>query len=134
VKEDVTDVDKISTGNILKQAFTRFFDYSVEAVGYKKTKEFASHSHNVIQGYFRNLQIFQLGEEGQIAVLNEKLTDKDILAFSVWMQQFLKELKDFMIGLGKPDAARITGELQGSLKSLGFYVYFEQARDLDYST
>ncbi len=117
---------------ILEQTFARFFEYVAEAADRSKATDFARQSYQTIQAYFHNLSAFQLNEDGGLKIDKEELTDKDVLAFSVWMQQFLKLLRNFMIGLGRIDPAQITEHLQPSLKQLGFYEYFEQAKELNY--
>ncbi|HFE64665.1 hypothetical protein B1H10_04905 [candidate division KSB1 bacterium 4484_188] len=117
---------------VLKQAFTFFFAYVAEATGKKQALEFARKSHQIIEKYFHNLGNFKISKNGQLQIKAAKLSDKEILAFSVWMQQFLKELKNFMIGLGRVDPKEITRDLQEELKELGFYEFFEQAKELNY--
>lgn len=117
---------------VLKKAFTFFFAYVAEATGKKQALEFAQKSHQTIEKYFHNLGNFKVAKNGQLQIKMAKLTDKEILAFSVWMQQFLKELQNFIIGLGKVDPQEITRDLREELKESGFYEFFEQAKELNY--
>ena len=121
-----------SQKEILKQAFARFFEYVASATDQAKATDFARESYQTIRAYFHNLSAFHLDENGDLTIEQEKLTDKDILAFSVWIQQFLKLLQNFMIGLGRIDPAYITQSLQAPLKEMRFYEYFEQAKELNY--
>ncbi|GAB4370362.1 MAG: hypothetical protein Kow0042_12590 [Calditrichia bacterium] len=123
---------EVPTGEVITQAFHKFYEYVKEAAGEKKAGEFAQSSYRTIEKYFRNLAAFGLTDNFHLEIKNRTLSDKEILAFSVWMLQFLKELKSFMIGLGKTDPQKITGELETQLKALGFYDYFEQAKELSY--
>jgi len=124
--------DSRPASEILEQTFAQFFKYVADATDQAKAMDFARQSYQTIQAYFHNLSAFQLEENGGLKIDKEDLTDKDVLAFSVWMQQFLKLLRNFMIGLGRIDPAYITQHLQTSLKELGFYEYFEQAKELNY--
>lgn len=127
-----TDDPSSPIDRLLQDTFRQFYKYISAAAGEQKAGEFARKSYQAIGSYFRNLSVIQLGEAGQLEISNKNLTDKEILAFSVWMQQFVKELKNFMIGLGKVDAVTITQELQGPLQDIGFYDFFEQAKELTY--
>jgi hypothetical protein len=117
---------------ILEKSFDRFFNYVAGFVGEKKALEFAEKSHQEIEKYFTNIVDIELGQGCKIKFIQNDLSDKEILGFSLWMRQFLKELKDFMIGLGKVDPEEITGDLKQELRSLGFFEYFEQAKELKY--
>jgi hypothetical protein len=121
-----------SLNRILEKAFDRFFDYVAGFVGEKKALEFAEKSHQEIEKYFTNIVSIKLEQGRRIRFNQDDLSDKEILGFSLWMRQFLKELTDFMIGLGKVDPEEITGDLNQKLKSLGFFEYFEQAKELKY--
>ena len=104
----------------------------VEVIGEKKAREFAEMSYKKVGSYFRSLAEIQFTEDNHIKIFNKEISEKNVLAFSMWMQQFLKELKEFMIGLGRVEATQITAELREQLQSVGFYEYFEQAKKLDY--
>ena len=54
------------------------------------------------------------------------------MGFSIWMHQFIAELKKFMVGIGKVDPKVILGKWGDSLKPTGFFEYFKQAKDLKY--
>ncbi len=121
-----------SRPEILQQAFACFNDYVTGIVGPRKAREFCEHSYTTIEKYFRNLSAFEIKPDSGLEVLPAELSEREILAFSVWMQQYLKELKAFMIGLGRVDPVRITIEFRDGLEAIGFYEFFEQARELEY--
>jgi len=126
-----TSNNEISLEEIIKKAYTRFFFYVAQATDTIKAHELALLSHRIISKYFHNLKNFELDKNGQIKVRDE-ISVKEILAFSVWMQQFIKELRKFVIGLGKIDVKKITAGLEKELQSLNFYEFFEQAAELSY--
>ncbi len=129
---DAKNTESNATDKIFRKTYQLFFQYVADVVGDRKARAMAEQSYQTILKYFRNLATFELGNGSEINVGKPDLTDKEILAFSVWMQQLLKELKNFMIGVGHIDAEAITKEIQEPLKELGFYDFFEQAEELNY--
>jgi len=63
---------------------------------------------------------------------NHQLTETDFLAFTVWMQQFVKEAKNLLVGAGKINIRHITATRETELEAVGFYELFRQAEELDY--
>jgi hypothetical protein len=61
---------------------------------------------------------------------HQNLQDRDILGFSLWMYNFVGELKNFMIGVGNIEVTTIVGSLQPTLEQAGFFEYFQQAEEL----
>lgn len=117
---------------VLQKTFQQFRDYIRNIVGDKKAAEFALRSHQTIQPYFRNLTNFQIGTDLNLQVQKQELTENEILAFSVWMFQFIKEMKSFMIGIGRVDPRQFTRDLSKPLQEMGFYEFYEQAGEFDY--
>ena len=132
MKNKTAAKNKISEGKVLERSFSCFFNFTEKTSDHKTAHKLAVKSYETISRYFHNLKQFQLSNDATIEVTSGDLTDKDILAFSVWMQQYLKELKDLMIGLGRVDPLQITNEIRKELQELGFYKYFEQAKELNY--
>ncbi len=132
MKSSSGNQSKQPVSQILEKAFDCFFDYVSGLVGVKKAMEFAEESHKVIEKYFSSLSYLQLEQGSKIKFINTDVSDKEILGFSLWMRQFLKELKEFMIGLGKVEPEEITGDLSHSLRAIGFFDYYEQAKELKY--
>lgn len=89
-------------------------------------------SHQKIIEYFQVLSIFQVSSSNELVINKNHISDKELLAFTVWIQQFIKELKDFMVGLGKFDIETLTGEIKEELEAIGFYEYYKQAMELEY--
>jgi hypothetical protein len=121
-----------SSQQILRKSFRIFFNYAAGFVGEKKTLEFAEKSHENICRYYRHLSDIQLSEEGKIRFAQNKITDSEILGFSLWMRQFMEELKSFMVGIGRTDPEEITAEMKDELKTIGFFEFYEQAKELKY--
>lgn len=119
-------------GRILEKAFDCFFNYVADLVGAKKAMEFAEKSHQDIEKYFSSLSYLKLEHGSAIKFMNADVSDKEVLGFSIWMRQFLKELKDSMVGLGNVEPEKITGDLTQPLRKIGFFEYFEQAEELRY--
>lgn len=62
----------------------------------------------------------------------EEISENDLLAFAVWMQQFIRELKGFVVGIGNLDIRMLTEEVSEELEQSGFYEYYRQAQELEY--
>lgn len=121
-----------AVGEILEKAFDCFFNYVAGLVGAKKAMEYAEKSHQAIEKYYSSLSYLKLEHGSSIKFMSADVSDKGVLGFSIWMRQFLKELKDSMVGLGTVDPEKITGDLTQPLKKIGFFEYFEQAEELRY--
>lgn len=116
----------------LQKTFQLFRDYCAEIAGDEATKDWIKESHSVIREYFKNLDKFLLDEQAELQKLPEEISDKEVLAFSVWMQQFMNQLKAAYIGIGKINVESITQPVQPALEELGFYSFYEQAQELIY--
>jgi hypothetical protein len=121
-----------AVGRVLEKAFDCFFNYVSDLVGAKKAMEYAEKSHQEIEKYFSSLSYLKLEQGSTIKFMSPDVSDKEVLGFSIWMRQFLKELKDSMVGLGNVDPEKITGDLTQTLKKIGFFEYFDQAKELKY--
>lgn len=129
--EEQTDVvQERSIGQILEETFDLFFAYGESIVGQRKSTEFARNTYKSVESYFRSLSNIQFLEDHHIKIKAECISEKEILGFAIWMQQFLTTLKNFMIGLGEVDAKMITESLKEELLPLNFYEFFEQAKEL----
>ncbi len=125
--------NELPDSGLLENVFHLFFDYVSGIVGRKKSLELALKSKASISQYFRNMSNFEVSEKGELSFTAEEVGDKDVLAFSIWLQQFLKELKEIVTGIGHFDAGELTVELEPELRKLGFYEYFDSASELRYS-
>jgi hypothetical protein len=89
-------------------------------------------SYQKIKPYFQVLAKFEITNKNELKITQGTITDKELLGFTVWIQQFIKELKQFMVGLGKFNIESITVEIKDELEEIGFYDYYKQAMELDY--
>lgn len=117
---------------LLQHLYSLCYNFSASLIGKKKTREMLEESHKKISEYFQVLPIFQISNGNELIIGNKNISDKELLAFTVWIQQFIKELKNFMVGLGKFDIKTLTAEIQDELEAVGFYEYYKQAMELEY--
>jgi len=89
-------------------------------------------SHQQILPYFQVLSKFKVTDNNELKIELKNITDKELLGFTVWVQQFIKELRKFMVGLGKLTIESITSEIKDELEEVGFYEYYKQATQLEY--
>ena len=117
---------------ILKEAFDLCRSFALPLLGTELTTQFLKESYRKILPYFHVLKYFKLNDTAQLSIAKNALTDKELLCFAVWMQQFLKEIQQFMIGIGRVDIEAITESIKEPLEAMGFYEYFHQAEELEY--
>lgn len=89
-------------------------------------------SYQKIIPYFQLLSQFKISDKNELIIEQSNIGDKELLAFTVWIQQFIKELKQFMVGLGKLNIETLTEEIKEQLEEIGFYEYYKQATELEY--
>jgi hypothetical protein len=123
--------ENLSVTQLLQKTYFIYYSFVAEITDDQKAHQLAKTSYNHLLDYFHNLKTFQLTSNGGL-IPPKKITENEILAFSVWMQQFFKELKDFVIGLGNISSQDITAEIHTPLEEIHFYDYFDQAEKLDY--
>lgn len=121
-----------NVARLLSETYKLFFSWAAGLVGPSMARKLAHQSHAAIESYFHNLKLFVLSQDARLEPPNAHLTDNEVLAFTVWMQQLQKEIRGLMVGLGKADPRQITAELKDRLQPLGFYEFFEQAMELHY--
>ena len=126
--EKINSVDP----EILNNAYSQFFLFVSEYVGDKKAKEFSRQSYLTTEKYYRHISVIILDDKNRLRLKNFDITDREILGFSIWMHQFIAELKKYMVGIGKVDPKIILGKWSDNLKPTGFFEYFKQAKDLKY--
>lgn len=131
MKKSLKADTNLSVDQLLQKTYSIYFEYVVYATDKIKAHQLAKKCYDNLTDYFKNLKKFEIQNNGGITTL-QNLSENDILAFSVWMQQFLEELRGFVIGLGKVDPEEITVEIREQLKEINFYEYFEQAKALNY--
>ena len=118
--------------DIIREAYSTFFAFISRFVGQKKAEEFSHLSYRLTCRYFSSLETLRLNEENVLTSEYQHLKDRDILGFSLWMYNFVSELKNFMIGVGDIDVSEILGPLKPTLEEAGFFEYFQQAEELKY--
>ena len=117
---------------LLQHLYTVCYNFSASLMGKKKTREMLETSYQKILPYFQVLSIFEINSKNELKITQSTISDKELLGFTVWIQQFIKELKNFMVGLGKFTIESITVEIKDELEEIGFYDYYKQAMELDY--
>lgn len=117
---------------LLQHLYTVCYNFSASLIGKKKTREMLETSYQKILPYFQALSIFEINSKNELKITQSTISDKELLGFTVWIQQFIKELKNFMVGLGKFNIESITVEIKDELEEIGFYDYYKQAMELDY--
>ncbi len=117
---------------ILMKTYELCFRYALQLVGPQKAKQIMQNSYQTILPYFHVLKSFKIQTNGHLSVKNKELSENEVVGFAVWMQQFVKELKEFMVGLGKTDIEDITSEIRERLNEIHFYEYYHQAQELEY--
>lgn len=117
---------------LLQHLYTVCYNFSASLIGKKKTREMLETSYQKILPYFQALSIFEINSKNELKITQSTISDKELLGFTVWIQQFIKELKNFMVGLGKFNIQSITVEIKDELEEIGFYDYYKQAMELDY--
>lgn len=126
------EANKTISPQLLQHLYTVCYNFSASLIGKKKTREMFDASYQKIKPYFQVLSTFEITNKNELKITEGKITDKELLGFTVWIQQFIKELKQFMVGLGKFNIESITVEIKDELEEIGFYDYYKQAMELDY--
>ena len=124
--------NKTINPQLLQHLYTVCYNFSASLIGKKKTREMWDTSYQKINPYFQVLSKFEITSKNELKITEGNITDKELLGFTVWIQQFIKELKQFMVGLGKFNIESITVEIKDELEEIGFYDYYKQAMELDY--
>lgn len=117
---------------LLQHLYTLCYNFSASLIGKKKTREMLKSSHQQILPYFQVLSKFKVTDNNELKIDLKAITDKELLGFTVWLQQFIKELRKFMVGLGKLTIESITSEIKDELEEVGFYEYYKKATELEY--
>ncbi|RMF59302.1 MAG: hypothetical protein D6748_06745 [Calditrichaeota bacterium] len=127
----MTNNQDIST-NIFPSIYERSLRYFSKWLGASRTTHLAQEAYEKIVDYFPNLQmIFSLKEE-TLQVSPQPVDEKRLIAFAVWLQQFVKLCKQNLVGIGEPDIMEITDPLKDVLESNGFYQFYQDAQELEY--
>ena len=120
------------TPELLKEVFSALNTYLEEHYAPGEAHYFFQKSREKILPYFHQLEQFKLTDDGQLHIETSRLDDGVVLAFAVWLQQFMKEVRAEMIGLPLPDIETLTESHQAPLEAAGFYEFFQQASELEY--
>lgn len=126
--EKVNSVDP----DVLNHAYSQFYLFVSEFVGDKKAKEFSRQSYLTTEKYYSGISDILVDDKNRLRMKKFEVTDREILGFSIWMHQFIAELKKYMVGIGKVDPNVILSKWKDILKPTGFFEYFTQAKDLKY--
>lgn len=116
----------------LRNLYRLLFNFSSSLIGKNKTRELLDDSYEKILPYFQSLKRYHINETNDLVLESKIVTEKEFLSFTVWIQQFIKDLKKFMVGLSKLDIQTITSEIKDELEEVGFYEYYKQATELEY--
>ena len=120
------------TPEIFYQVFHICLSYAQSIVGKKIAQDLLRKSYDKILPYFHILKSFRWDDVDDFQVVNDNPTEKELLGFAVWMQQFIKEVQDFMIGLPEISIEELTADLKADLDACGFYEFYHQAEELEY--
>jgi hypothetical protein len=126
------ETNNIISPQLLQHLYTLCYNFSASLIGKKKTREMLKSSHEQILPYFQVLSAFKVTDKNELRIELMTITDKELLGFTVWIQQFIKELRRFMVGLGKLTIESITTEIKDELEEVGFYEYYKKATELEY--
>lgn len=117
---------------LLRTVLDNCRNYGQQLLGESKCRNMLQASYQVVLPYFPYLEQLKISDSFEIGATEAQISEKEILAFSAWMQHFISSLKSFMVGLGRLDITDLTGELHDPLETIGFYEFYRQARELQY--
>jgi hypothetical protein len=123
---------KLISPELLTGVYNSSVNYAINLIGNKKSRELLQSSYDIILPYFHSLKNFSVDTNGQLEVKVGEISESELLAFTIWIQQFVRELKNFVVGISKLDIHTLTGEISDELEQIGFYEYFQQAAELKY--
>lgn len=120
------------SAELITIVYRRCFGFAASILGNKISGELLQSGYKTILQYFHSLQNFSVTEDWRLQINCEEISENDLLAFAVWMQQFIRELKGFVVGIGNLDIRMLTEEVSEELEQSGFYEYYRQAQELEY--
>ena len=126
-----TSTETAISNDILSTVFESCRSYAAPLIGAQETDHVLSLSHRKILPYFQNLASFSFDVEG-LKINKEQLSDHELLAFAVWIQQFVREFKSMMVGVHDLTIHKLTADIEQQLNAIGFYEFYEQAKQLEY--
>ncbi len=126
-----TSTETAIKSDILATVFENCRAFAAPLIGTQETDHVLSLSHRKILPYFQNLASFHFDVDG-LKVTKEQLTEHELLAFAVWIQQFIREFKSMMIGVRHLTIRQLTSSIETQLNDIGFYEFYEQAKELEY--
>ena len=130
-QRDVIGEQRLSV-DLLSGIYRECLGFFSKYLGDVKSTQLMQFSYQTILPYFPNLAHFQIDDTHQVQYQAPRLTETDFLAFTVWMQQFVKEAKNMLVGAGKIDIRQITKSIEAELETVGFFEFYRQAGELDY--
>lgn len=117
---------------LLQRTFNSCFLFAEAHIGAQATGEIFQDSYRKILDYFPNLDIFYIDSNLLLQVDGANPDENQLLAFAVWIQQFIREFQQMMIGLPEIDIRKLTLEAAEALENAGFYDFYQQASQLRY--
>lgn len=123
---------KAVSAELVTIVYHRCFGFAANILGNRKSGELLQSSYTTILQYFHSLKNFSVTEDWRLQIIRNNISENDLLAFAVWMQQFIRELKGFVVGIGNLDIRMLTEEVSEELEQSGFYEYYRQAQELKY--
>ncbi|MFQ5583238.1 MAG: hypothetical protein ACE5GL_02235 [Calditrichia bacterium] len=117
---------------IIKHVYSLCYNFSATLVGKEKTRELLLKSYRKILPYFQSLSSFEMDKKNGLMIQKPDISEKEFLSFTVWIQQFIKDFKAFMVGLHHLSIETITAEIKDQLEETGFYEYYREATELEY--
>jgi len=120
------------TRELFQNVFSALQAYVESHYGAGEAAYFFQQSREKVQPYFPHVDQFEITEDGALVVTESEPDERALLAFAAWMQQFMKEIQQEIIGLPLPDIETLTEDFKAMLKSSGFYEFFRQAEELEF--
>ncbi len=124
--------DQVLTTELFQEVFTALKEFVEERYGEGESLYFFRISREKILPYFHHAGQFDVDDRGELVLKEAVVNDRYLLAFAVWMQQYLKEVQQEIIGLTIPEIEALTEAHKTSLETSGFYEFFHQAEELEY--
>ena len=119
----------VSTSELLSGAYTACTAHVIAVVGEEIHRDLLASSREAVLPYVPPLKAIT-ARNGSLAIA--EAGDREVFAVAMWLQQYLREIRAFMVGIPPFDVRDLTADIREDLAAVGFYDYFEQAQDLKY--
>ena len=124
--------DTSLTPELFQNVFSAMQAYVESHYGAGEAAYFFQQSREKVRPYFPHVDQFEMDEDGTLVVKESDPDERALLAFAAWMQQFMKEIQQEIIGLPLPDIETLTEDYKTALETSGFYEFFRQAEELEF--